>query len=293
MSQIRFIGYNEAITQEVLQLITRAAVPAGVVLGFEASVEDTQLSGVINIRLKPGLLSMADGMLVAESEDVLIPVAIASTDGGLQYTMTLIAEKGTGSGKLDDPVTYKVLPGGLYASQMPQVVGRLRMPLAFITKSATGVTAASFSTQDLGNRSVLNQVLTWDAPIANLLTSDGRSGSVTFDAGVKQFVHQLTETYYLPINLDSNHQLLGVTFLGRSMSGTDVTQVMKVTSLATGKVVASGLQFFSGFFTPQTILYPATNPVLKDTLKIEIISSANAQPLELQQVVITTRRIFA
>jgi hypothetical protein len=304
LSQIRYIGYNEAITQEVLQLVSRAAVPAGVVLGFETSVEDSQRSGVVSIRIKPGLLSMVDGMIVAESSDVLVPLSLTTSDAGLQYVLTLIAEKGTGSGKLDDPVTYKVLSGKFYASQMPQVVGRIRMPLAFITKAPTGVTAASFTSADLGDRTVLNQVHSWQAPIANLLTAAGAAPQVAFDTAAKQFVQSLGvgTSYYLPVNLDANHQLLGVTLLGRSnITASGVTQKVQITSLLTGQVLADNLQFHSTEFVPQAILYPATSPTLRDVLEIKAtnydangaISSSTMTAFELQQVVVTTRRIFA
>lgn len=309
MSQIRFIGYNEAITQEVLQLVSRAAVPAGVVLGFEASVEDSQLSGTITIRIKPGLISMADGMLVAEGDDTLIPVAISSSDAGLQYTLTLIAEKGTGSGKLDDPVTYKVLPGQFYASQMPQIVGRLRMPLAFITKAATGVAAASFSTSNLGDRSVLNRTLSWQAPIANLLGPSGGAPPVAFNETLNKFVQSIPVStlsgdskFYLPLNLDANHQLLAVTFLGRSNLGASgVTQKVQVKSLANGTILSNSLQFYGTELVPQAVIYPAATPTLNDVLEITVrnfdsagaISSSVNTVFELQQVVVTTRRIFA
>jgi hypothetical protein len=307
LAQLRYIGYNEAITQEVLQLVSRAAVPAGVVLGLESSVEPATLSGVVNIRIKPGLLSMADGMLAAESEDVLVPLAVQSSDAGLQYTLTLIAEKGTGLGRLDDPIEYKIVPGKFYASQMPQVVGRLRMPLAFITKAATGTTAASFSTVDLGDRSVLNKTLTLHAPIANLRTAAGVQPQVVFDATVAHFTHTLlvssidTEVkYYLPLDLDANHQLLAVTFVGRSNLAAGVTQKVKVESLVMGATLSDNLQFHGSTFVPQAVVYPVGSPTLRDVLEITAHNyntsgeiSGTSTAFELQQVVVTTRRIFA
>lgn len=308
MSQIRCIGYNEAISQEVIQLISRAAVPAGVVLGFETSVEDAKLSGVVNIRIKPGLLSMSDGMLVAESDDLLVPLSLSSSDSGLQYTLTLIAEKGTGYGKLDDPVTYKVLPGRFYASQLPQIVGRLRMPLAFITKAPTGLSALSFTTTDLGDRSVLNRTLTLDAPITSLRTLNGAVPETKMDLSLPGFVQSLAASnldnqvrYYLPLNLDANHQLLAVTLLGRSNLTSGVTQKVHVTSLKNSSLLSAVLQFHGSNFIPQTVIYPAVSPVLRDVLEIEVrnydplgnVSTSISTAFELQQVVIATRRIFA
>jgi hypothetical protein len=307
LSQIRFIGYNEPLSQEVLQLISRASVPAGVVLGLEASVEDSKVFGVVNVKIKSGLLSMADGMLVAESDDILIPVAVNDSDAGIQYTLTLIAEKGTGIGKLDDPVTYKVLPGRFYASQMPQVVGRLRMPLAFITKAPTGVSAASFSAQNLGDRSVLNKAQILDAPISNLLPANGLACPVKMDLLSLGYLQSLRVSagvpskYYLPVFIDANHQILAVTFLGRSNTSPDVVQKIKVTSLATNTILAPSLQFFGTDLVPQTATYPSGNPVVRDVLEISVQNfNSNGTPsldtqyvFELQQVVIVARRIFA
>lgn len=278
MTQIRYVGINDDVTQEMLLMVSRASAISRVISGMNATIQDTGTPGSLNINVAAGNLVMPDGMIIQETTDISVPLTIDTTMGPVAYQGTLVAEKGLGQGALEDVVIYNVILGLHFSDTLPQIPGRIRMPMALIVKNTGGITAANFLTKDLGSRSKAFFTDEFVPPLPIIDSTTGMNANVILQT--PNLVHSLipgtNQTYFLPVNSDADSFISNISFQGTCPSG---NCALVITSLSYGSTYSNlvnvALSFGSTVAPVQSFYYPYGSKVFSDVLQIQVVNLNN------------------
>ena len=165
MSQLRFVGLTEDLTQEIHLLMLQAVTQPKIVSGMSTSVQ--QVGTTLYLVIQPGIFIMPDGMVVEETIAVNLPLIPPTANQN--YDVTLVAYRSTNPGIMNDEVFYQIVTGKKYSATLNSVISTtniIYMPISWINYDYS---AQTFTTTDLGDRKVNNSVVL-KAPFDSLVT---------------------------------------------------------------------------------------------------------------------------
>lgn len=106
MTQLRFVGLTEDLTQEIHLLMLQAVTQPKIVSGMNVSIQT--VGNDLYLIISPGVFIMPDGMVVEETSQVTIPLIPPTANQ--DYDVTLIAYRSTDPGLTNDEVFIKSSP---------------------------------------------------------------------------------------------------------------------------------------------------------------------------------------
>ena len=165
MSQLRFVGLTEDLTQEIHLLMLQAVTQPKIVSGMNVSIQT--VGNDLYLLISPGVFIMPDGMVVEETTQVSIPL-IAPT-ANQDYDVTVIAYRSTDPGIMNDEVFYQILTGKQYSATIGNIISttnKVSMPISWINYIHISQT---YTVTNLGDRSSDNY-LVFKSPFENLVT---------------------------------------------------------------------------------------------------------------------------
>lgn len=191
MTQLRFVGLTEDLTQEIHLLMLQAVTQPKIVSGMNVSIQT--VGNNLYLIISPGVFIMPDGMVVEETSQVTIPLIPPTANQ--DYDVTLIAYRSTDPGLTNDEVFYQILTGKNYSTTIRNLISttnKVFMPISWINYNSI---SQLYTVTDLGSRTSDNY-LTFKSPFENLVTDAATVGNNTDNKNIPISPGPYTITVY-------------------------------------------------------------------------------------------------